>query len=286
MKAEISAAAAKPIAPSNNSSTRRQRLLPSERAIAEVLGARMRSARTVRGLTRAQLGKLIGRGELTIMYWEKGASSPLATTLHALAAALGVTEAALLGRVSEAEWAAMLDRISQQSPELDARMADRKALGRRIQAARKNQGFTLDDLGERMGTAGSTVSQWEHGARLPAPKTIRRLARILQVTVSDLADGASNTAPPLAPALSLPVSLPAELPVGADLPGDIAGRLRWLRRRRAVSLTTMSQETGISGVTLRRWEQGCSKPCIDHLFEIAAYHGVHPILILTGDHVT
>jgi len=46
-------------------------------------------------------------------------------------------------------------------------VADAKAIGLRIRAARKSRGWRMRDLGEMVGVAKSTVSCWESGLRVP-----------------------------------------------------------------------------------------------------------------------
>lgn len=267
---------------SNAAHVRRQRLLPSERAIAEAMGARMRAARIVRGLSRKQLARLVGRSDTMVMYWEQGATSPVTTTLCTVAAALGVTEAGLLGRVSEAEWSEMLDRMTPEQPLLTARLAERKALGANILATRQAKRLTQAGLAQRIGVTAPVISQWEHGSRQPSAKTIRKLARALDVTVAALTGAMPEPAAAPSAATAPP---PERVPVGADLPDNLSARLRWLRQRRALSRTALGKAVGVSGATLSRWEEGSTKPSIDQLLLIAAYYGVHPALILTGDRI-
>lgn len=59
-----------------------------------------------------------------------------------------------------------------------------------IKAARIREGFTQQELGERMGyegeTAGATMRKWETG-KTPVPmKKIRQLAAVLNLTLDDL----------------------------------------------------------------------------------------------------
>lgn len=59
-----------------------------------------------------------------------------------------------------------------------------------IKAARIRQGFTQQELGERMGysgeSAGATMRKWETG-KTPVPMVkIRQLAAVLNLTLDDL----------------------------------------------------------------------------------------------------
>ncbi len=51
-------------------------------------------------------------------------------------------------------------------------------------------------------------------------------------------------------------------------------RLKHLRLRRDVTLTTLAEETGISTSTLSRLEAGLRRPTLEQLLPLARYHGV------------
>lgn len=59
-------------------------------------------------------------------------------------------------------------------------------LGARMKQLREEQGLSQEDLAERVGTAQSTISQLEQGARNPSYRTLRSLADALGISVSYL----------------------------------------------------------------------------------------------------
>jgi FMN phosphatase YigB (HAD superfamily)/DNA-binding XRE family transcriptional regulator len=77
---------------------------------------------------------------------------------------------------------------------------DEKALGRRLQLARKRAGFTQQELCQKAGLSYSTLAKIERGAiRSPSVFTVASIAQATGTVVEDLLDMASRT--PEAPAL-------------------------------------------------------------------------------------
>ena len=59
----------------------------------------------------------------------------------------------------------------------------KKEIGKRILEARKAQGLTLKELGERAGGLKQTrLTNWEQGTRAPGPEEIKLLAQVLDVS--------------------------------------------------------------------------------------------------------
>jgi transcriptional regulator with XRE-family HTH domain len=75
------------------------------------LGAKVRAAREIRGLSQEQLAEAIGRTPETISNIERGKTMPGTGTLHALCAALSVEWTDLL---SELETRSSADRIGTE----------------------------------------------------------------------------------------------------------------------------------------------------------------------------
>lgn len=78
-------------------------------------------------------------------------------------------------------------------------------LGKRIQALRREQGLTQENLAERMDVTPQAVSKWENDLSCPDIMSLPRLAKELHTTVDTLLTGAS---PESAPA---PAKKPEEL---------------------------------------------------------------------------
>lgn len=64
-----------------------------------------------------------------------------------------------------------------------------KALGNRIKAVRESRGLSIRDLAELAGTNKSQIVRIESGQSDPHYTTLLRIARALEVSVGDFADG-------------------------------------------------------------------------------------------------
>ncbi|MBB5632445.1 putative transcriptional regulator/DNA-binding XRE family transcriptional regulator [Cryobacterium mesophilum] len=73
-------------------------------------------------------------------------------------------------------------------------MTDLVTLGQRIRHYRTDAGLTLDQLGVRVGIAGSQLSLMENGRREPRLSLLQSIAGTLEIEVSDLLDPAPPTA--------------------------------------------------------------------------------------------
>jgi transcriptional regulator with XRE-family HTH domain len=75
-------------------------------------------------------------------------------------------------------------------------------LGARLRAIRKQQGYTLADVGSKTGLSVSFLSDIERGRTRPSLDTLEKLATYYQLTINDLLEGvdadmlASNTGYP------------------------------------------------------------------------------------------
>lgn len=59
-------------------------------------------------------------------------------------------------------------------------------LNQNIKAARKNKGFTQEDLANRLHVTRQTISKWEKGYSVPDADMLTKLAEELEVSVSEL----------------------------------------------------------------------------------------------------
>ncbi|MFE5672361.1 helix-turn-helix domain-containing protein [Agromyces sp. NPDC056523] len=91
---------------------------------------------------------------------------------------------------------------------------DLATLGHRIRHYRGERGFTLDQLGERVGLAGSQLSLIENGKREPKLSTLDALASALEVEMTDLL---SREAPSRRAALELELGRAQSSPLYATL---------------------------------------------------------------------
>lgn len=66
---------------------------------------------------------------------------------------------------------------------------DKKILGQRIKAIRLDKGMTLEEFGKLFGTSKSIVSRWESGISSPNPERLKAIAKVGDMTVSQLLQG-------------------------------------------------------------------------------------------------
>ncbi|MGN1251153.1 MAG: helix-turn-helix domain-containing protein [Candidatus Spyradocola sp.] len=100
---------------------------------------------------------------------------------------------------------------------------DQAKTGRFLASLRRQNGWTQQALGERLGVSNKTVSRWERGNTLPDVEMLGLLAELYAVTVEDLLRG--ERAPESAAA---PKPTPAPK---APNPFSLKERTAWLKRK-------------------------------------------------------
>ena len=78
--------------------------------------------------------------------------------------------------------------------------ADDVAFGAALRAIRESRGLRQQELAELAGVTAPQLSSFESGARLPAVRTLRRLAAALDTSIDSLFDGSASAAAPPHPA--------------------------------------------------------------------------------------
>ena len=66
---------------------------------------------------------------------------------------------------------------------------DMKKIGSFLKELRKEKGFTQEQLAEKIGVAGRTVSRWETAANMPDLSILIQLAELYDVEVDEILDG-------------------------------------------------------------------------------------------------
>ena len=61
-------------------------------------------------------------------------------------------------------------------------------LGDKILELRKKNGFSQEDLGEKIGVTRQTISNWELGETAPNPEQLKLLSKYLNVSIDELLD--------------------------------------------------------------------------------------------------
>ena len=65
-------------------------------------------------------------------------------------------------------------------------------IGNFLAELRKEQGYTQESLGEKLGVSNKTISKWETGKCMPDYSVIKNLCEELEITVAELMDGESS----------------------------------------------------------------------------------------------
>ena len=66
---------------------------------------------------------------------------------------------------------------------------DKKIIGSRIKSIRQEKGMTLEEFGKLFGAGKGLVSRWENGLSIPNPERLKSIAKIGDMTVSQLLHG-------------------------------------------------------------------------------------------------
>ena len=66
---------------------------------------------------------------------------------------------------------------------------DKKVIGSRIKSIRQDKGVTLEEFGKLFGAGKGLVSRWENGLSIPNPERLKSIAKIGDMTVSQLLHG-------------------------------------------------------------------------------------------------
>ena len=130
-------------------------------------------------------------------------------------------------------------------------MTDLATLGQRIRYFRNEAGLTLDQLGERVGIAGSQLSLMENGRREPRLSLLQAIAATVGIPVSQLLD---DTPPTARAALEIELDRMQKAAVyqGLGLPA--------IRPSRAMPEETLESHVGLHRELARRAREAIATP--------------------------
>lgn len=63
---------------------------------------------------------------------------------------------------------------------------DQEKIGKFIQECRKENNFTQEQLAEKLGVSGKSVSRWENGKTMPDYSTLAELCKNLNISINEL----------------------------------------------------------------------------------------------------
>jgi transcriptional regulator with XRE-family HTH domain len=158
-----------------------------------VLGAAIRQVREDRGQSVDALAVAVGSTSADVEAFEAGCLDPGYHRLRRLAAALGITSAALLLRVEEDDATPAGGRngggVTAEHDRSEHDRAMRLAFGRRLWEVRTRRGLSQDDLARETGVHPTAISRFERDLREPRLKSVLLLARGLGVKPGELVEG-------------------------------------------------------------------------------------------------
>lgn len=139
----------------------------------ETLGQKLKAIRTERGLRLQDVADRAHMDRSTISLYESDARTPSVPALRALAEALNVPAAWLLGDEGKA---APLDTAREDAE-------DAKEFARRLVLLRKERKLSQAQLAEKTQVPRSALALYETGAQEPELATVKRLADFFNVSV-------------------------------------------------------------------------------------------------------
>ena len=133
--------------------------------------------------------------------------------------------------------------------------------GDRIKKARLRARLSQRDLAKQMGAQMAQVSKWEEGRTVPRPKTIAKLAEVLQIPIREFQESADL----------------------GDCEDTFGSRLRNLRLAKSWTLREMADKAGLSYPVISGWENSSVEPRISSLKKLSLLFDVTADYLLFGD---
>jgi transcriptional regulator with XRE-family HTH domain len=193
-------------------------------------GTTLRGLRRARGLTGAELGRLVDVPASTVYNWEAGRSRIPHSRVAGIARALGVPADRLVALLRNAP-VADVRRHLPRSP---------------VAILRARRGLSQARAAERLGVSRSTLRQWEAG-RPPTLAAVRAMAALYGVPTVRVAEACG-------------VAFPRHLDPSSWRPGDLPGVLRTLREWSGLTQRALGELCGARVTTVRAWENARHQP--------------------------
>lgn len=204
---------------------------------AAMLGERLRAFRERRGLTLQEVASRSGLSRSYLSELENGKKQPSIKALEALADALNVALDALMpdgGREAEAE-------------------AEGR-LGEHLRLARERKGMSLAAAAEAAGISAGYLSEIERGQAQPAVETLRLLAEVVGLPLSQ-----------------------------AFHCGSIGDKVRMLRERLGLSRAELAEAAGVTPGFIAQLENNKTQASLATLRRIAQCLDVSPCYLILED---
>lgn len=213
----------------------------------------LKRLRIERGLTQQQVGKQLGTSKQAYSYWESGQHTPRFETIKKLADILGVTT----------------DQITEEyvQPYDESETA---SFTERLISLRKEKGVNQTEIAKGLHISQQTYSQWESGNRSPSQKTLEKLAKFFNVSVSYLL---GETSIRNFSELTTPNEHPNEQSHAPSKP-TIGERIKSARKEAGLLQEEVAEHFNVSQPAYQAWESGRRNPKKETLQKLADYFNV------------
>lgn len=129
----------------------------------------LKRLRIERGLTQQQVGEQLGTSKQAYSYLESGQHTPRFETIKKLANIFGVTP----------------EKITEDYAQ-PYNESETTSFTERLKELRKEKGLNQIEIANYFGTSQPAYQAWESGRRTPAQKSLEKLAKFFNVSVSYL----------------------------------------------------------------------------------------------------
>lgn len=214
--------------------------------INSIIGKNIKKFREDRGLTQAQLGEIVGRGDSTVRMWELGSSEPDSETLLKLSECFGVSVGCLLGKDDGTE------KISVHKT--------------RLKELRESKGLTLRELAEALGVDFSTLGHIENGRSNFSIESLQRACAYFGVTTDYMLCRDEN--------FIEESTLPSEQKTVSTERYNC--RLRELRKAKGVTAAELGKFMGVCDSAIKQIETGRRQFSLDSLKRACEFFGITP----------
>lgn len=209
----------------------------------------LKRLRIERGLTQQQVGEQLGTSKQAYSYWESGQHTPRFETIKKLANIFGVTP----------------EKITEDYAQ-PYNESETTSFTERLKELRKEKGLNQIEIANYFGTSQPAYQAWESGRRTPAQKSLEKLAKFFNVSVSYLLGETSirNFSE---------LTTPNEQSHAPSEP-TIGERLKSARKEAGLLQEEVAEHFNITQQAYQVWESGRRNPKKETLQKLADYFNV------------
>ena len=213
----------------------------------ESVGMTLKAMRESKGVKRRELSERLDLSYNTVMNWETGVNTPPVSELLKMAKILNISACELLNV-----------KPLEEGFSVKAKGVSIETFASRLQVARRQKGFTKQQLAEQLEVTTSAITSWENGLTTPNVEVLMKLSSTLNASLEFLLEGKtarSNRGRKSLAALSLPKR--EEM---ATMNSQFSTRLKEIRLNHALSQGRLAKAIGITPVMVYKWETGRTVP--------------------------